>query len=78
MFDKKSFLKAKLKGLKDESCVNKLNEAILKVPTTISTKINKRTGKTIVFVENSKTIDLSLVHDAINNAGYRCVKIRNY
>ena len=78
MFKEKNVLKAKVKGLKDQTCVSKLNEAILKVPTTINTKINRRTGKTKIFVENSKTIDLSLIYDAINNAGYSSKKIRNY
>ena len=78
MFKEKNVLKAKVKGLKNEACINKLNAAILKVPTTISTKINRRTGKTKIFVENSKTIDLKLVSDAINNAGYSSKKIRNY
>lgn len=78
MVGKNNVLKAKVKGLKNEACINKLNAAILKVPTTISTKINRRTGKTKIFVENSKTIDLSLIYDAINNAGYSSKKIRNY
>jgi len=39
MFKEKNVLKAKVKGLKDQTCVSKLNEAILKVPATINLKL---------------------------------------
>jgi len=73
-----NILKAKVYGLKDTESVNKLKKAILAVSSTKEVKAKSRRTKVMIEVENSKTIDLAIVYDAINNAGFTCKKLSNY
>ncbi len=74
---RKNMLKAKVLGMKDETSVEKLNAAILKVPTTKEVKVNLRTNTVKIKVDDSQTIDISLVYDAINSTGLICKTIKN-